>query len=283
MKSTCKPAFAALRRGRQNPLAIALISALVFTTTTQAQIPLAPDSRVTLSSPLQGNEDLTYGAVTESPGGEPDASELNRQLTNPVSSLWSIESQFNNFELNNGQWNNNWNFQPVLPVSLTKDWNLITRPVMPFYNIVPHETCSQRIRAGRRAGRCGSAGIAVSCALGQLDSWSRTYRHLPDRDIDVHRPGQIPAWTHCCGRLPNEAVLHWRVSPAMVVHRRAAWPARHEPDEPATHRDRSSSARAGASGTPAISWRTGTRRLTTSGRSPSGSAWVRCEVWASAR
>ena len=43
-------------------------------------------------------------------------------------------NQFNNFELNNGHWNNNWNFQPVLPISLTKDWNLITRPVMPFYN-----------------------------------------------------------------------------------------------------------------------------------------------------
>jgi len=57
-----------------------------------------------------------------------------------VSSIWSIANQFNNFELNNGHWNNNWNFQPVLPLSLTKDWNLITRPVMPFYNIVPHET-----------------------------------------------------------------------------------------------------------------------------------------------
>jgi hypothetical protein len=27
----------------------------------------------------------------------------------------------------------------VLQVSLTRDWNLITRPVMPFYNIVPHD------------------------------------------------------------------------------------------------------------------------------------------------
>ena len=102
--------------------------------------PFASDSRVSLSLPLQGSEDLTYGAVTQSPTGEPSASELNRQLTNPVSSLWSISNQFNNFELNNGQWNNNWNFQPVLPLGLTKDWNLITRPVMPFYNIVPHET-----------------------------------------------------------------------------------------------------------------------------------------------
>src|SRR4029077_11412214 len=121
-------------------LAVALTCAMAFTTNTQAQISFARYSHVSLSLPLQGNEDLTYGAVTESPGGEPSASELNRELSNPVSSIWSIANQFNNFELNNGHWNNNWNFQPVLPLSLTKDWNLITRPVMPFYNIVPHET-----------------------------------------------------------------------------------------------------------------------------------------------
>jgi hypothetical protein len=89
------------------------------------------------------NDNLSLGAVTQSSQGdegEESASELNRKLTNPVSSIWSISNQFNNFELNNGQWSNNWNFQPVLPVSLTKEWNLITRPVMPFYNIVPHET-----------------------------------------------------------------------------------------------------------------------------------------------
>ena len=73
---------------------------------------------------------------------EESASELNRKLTNPVSTLWSLSNQFNNFKLENSHWNNNWNFQPVLPISLTKDWNLITRPVMPFYNIVQHETAS---------------------------------------------------------------------------------------------------------------------------------------------
>ena len=57
-----------------------------------------------------------------------------------MSTIWSLSNQFNNFKLANGHWNNNWNFQPVLPVSLTRDWNLITRMVMPFYNIVPHET-----------------------------------------------------------------------------------------------------------------------------------------------
>jgi hypothetical protein len=89
---------------------------------------------------LRTSENFRFGAFTESSDGEESASELNRKLTNPVSDIWSISNQFNNFELNNGHWNNNWNFQPVLPVSLTRDWNLITRPVMPFYNIVPHET-----------------------------------------------------------------------------------------------------------------------------------------------
>jgi hypothetical protein len=102
--------------------------------------PFGPGGGGALKLPLMAAENLTFGAVSEPSDGEESESDLNRKLTNPVSSIWSISNQFNNFELNNGQWNNNWNFQPVLPVSLTKEWNLITRPVMPFYNIVPHET-----------------------------------------------------------------------------------------------------------------------------------------------
>jgi hypothetical protein len=81
--------------------------------------------------------------TAEGKEGEPhqvSASELNRQLSNPVTSLWSLTFQFNNFRLENGEWNYNLQFQPVLPVSLTKDLNLITRPVIPLYNSVPHET-----------------------------------------------------------------------------------------------------------------------------------------------
>jgi hypothetical protein len=112
--------------------------------------PFGSHARLSLRLPFRNGEDLSYGAVTQSPSGEPSASELNQKLTNPVSDLWSIANQFNNFELNNGHWNNNWNFQPVLPIGLTKDWNLITRPVMPFYNIVPHETAPDQFE--RAAG-----------------------------------------------------------------------------------------------------------------------------------
>src|SRR5262249_47102425 len=94
------------------------------------------DTRFTLFSELVAQA----APAAEPEDSEASASELNRKLTNPVSSIWSLSNQFNTFKLENGHWNNNWLFQPVLPVSLTRDWNLITRPVMPFYNIVPHET-----------------------------------------------------------------------------------------------------------------------------------------------
>jgi hypothetical protein len=78
-------------------------------------------------------------------GGEAQGSltEVNKQLTNPVSSLWSISFQQNNYILDmgpgrNDRWNSNLNFQPVLPVALTGDWNLITRPVITLFGSVPH-------------------------------------------------------------------------------------------------------------------------------------------------
>src|SRR5215475_8864816 len=69
--------------------------------------------------------------------------EINQGLTNPVSDLWSITFQQNNYRIDVGpsigeRWNSNLNFQPVLPLSITDDWNVITRPVMTLVNSVPH-------------------------------------------------------------------------------------------------------------------------------------------------
>ena len=68
--------------------------------------------------------------------------ELNKELTNPISSIWSIAFQQNNYLLEIGgkkdHWNSNLNFQPVLPVALTKNWILITRPVVTVFNSAPY-------------------------------------------------------------------------------------------------------------------------------------------------
>ena len=67
-----------------------------------------------------------------------DANKLAQALANPVANLWSLQFQFNNFELTNDRWNYNLNFQPVMPVGLTDGLNLITRPVVQVYNSVPY-------------------------------------------------------------------------------------------------------------------------------------------------
>jgi len=81
---------------------------------------------------------------TKANGGM-SAEELNRQLNNPVSSVWSMVFQNNYTQLKSGskdapgwdegddKWFYNLNFQPVLPLPLTRDWNLINRPVFPIF------------------------------------------------------------------------------------------------------------------------------------------------------
>jgi len=70
--------------------------------------------------------------------------EINKQLTNPVSSIWSITFQQNNFQLDPGygghsdRWSSNLLFQPVLPIGISPDFNLITRPVVPLVVSQPH-------------------------------------------------------------------------------------------------------------------------------------------------
>jgi hypothetical protein len=76
--------------------------------------------------------------------GEKSLTEINKKLINPVSDLWSISFQRNNYLLDSGlpgkgeYWNSNLNLLPVLPMALTKNWNLITRPIIPLLISQPH-------------------------------------------------------------------------------------------------------------------------------------------------
>ncbi len=85
---------------------------------------------------------------SESQEGSGSLTEVNKKLTNPVSEVWSIAFQQNNYVVSSisghgDKWNSNLNFQPVMPVSLTKGWNLITRPVMTLFNSTPYKSVTQ--------------------------------------------------------------------------------------------------------------------------------------------
>jgi hypothetical protein len=98
---------------------------------------------VLVATSLWAADTSATNAPKESEAGGKSLTELNKELTNPISTLWSIAFQQNNYMLDMGpgqqdHWNSNLNFQPVLPVALTDEWNLMTRPVMTLFNSVPH-------------------------------------------------------------------------------------------------------------------------------------------------
>lgn len=71
------------------------------------------------------------------PAGE--AGDLAKKLSNPISDLVSVPFQFN-WEQGVGpddQTRFILNVQPVMPFSLTRDWNLIARLIVPFVNQPP--------------------------------------------------------------------------------------------------------------------------------------------------
>jgi len=104
---------------------IALVIMLAAVTTALAQ------------AALENNQSKSNTPESSAQGDRQDLEELSKQLNNPVTSVWNITTQSNMYFYKGnlspayrGQFV--FNFQPVLPIPLTKNWTLIPRPVIPI-------------------------------------------------------------------------------------------------------------------------------------------------------
>jgi hypothetical protein len=107
--------------------------------TTTNQSPASSMQGVAPRAPETNLEQEIDSEIASAGNGKASLTEVNKELSNPISSIWALQFQQNTFWLNKPERNVvNLLFQPVLPVSLTENWNLITRPVIPVFNSTPY-------------------------------------------------------------------------------------------------------------------------------------------------
>ena len=91
------------------------------------------DNSVPIKLTLNAPENLSFGAVSESSDENAEADKLAKQLSNPVASLISVPFQANE-DWGYGPSGNGYKFtlniQPVIPISISKNWNLILRTIV---------------------------------------------------------------------------------------------------------------------------------------------------------
>ena len=149
-----------------------------------------------------------------------DATEVNKELSNPISSIWALQIQENTFFIHPGIEDKssrnavNVQFQPVLPLALTDDWNLITRPVFQLVNSVPVPTLTRPrvvVPSGKQA-----AEVGIYQATGFGDTILATLLSPSPRLAGPWLLGAGPTFIFPTATTTNVGQKKWQFGPAGV-------------------------------------------------------------------
>jgi hypothetical protein len=126
--------------------------------------------------------------------------ELVKELSNPVASLISVPFQ-SNFEFKLGPNNDGFrytlNFQPVVPISLTKDWNVIVRTIVPIID--------------------QTDVIAPNTSQGGLSDITQSFFFSPKRPVAGMTVGVGPAFLYPAATDDALGSEKWGAGPTFVV------------------------------------------------------------------
>ena len=197
--------------------------------------PLTLDIRAAVGLPFQTTENLSLGAVTESSAEAAEADTLAKQLSNPIASLISVPFQANE-DWGYGPTGNGYKFtlniQPVVPLSISKDWNLIIRTILPivsqhdlfyFANLPKDSPLQPQNRSQDGLSDTTQSFFFSPKKPGaiRIDLGSRPSVSLSDRHTRPTRLRHILDWTHFCCAKAGRPVDHRRADePALVGRNR---------------------------------------------------------------
>jgi hypothetical protein len=96
------------------------------------------------------------------------AAEASKQAANPLANAWLMQIQQNSnwtgMPANDGgRVQSNLQFQPLMSVRVTDDWNLITRPVLQIFNSTPLQ---DQIGQDKRVTAFGDTALALALSPG---------------------------------------------------------------------------------------------------------------------
>ena len=203
-----------------NALAVFVIcctSRAIAQTTTNQPPASSAQGATPSSAPAQSLEQEINSEVAEAGNGKASLTEVNKELSNPISTIWALSFQQNTFWLNKPERNVvNILFQPVLPVSLTSNWNLITPagdPGLQLNSLRKQERQSSSRNRIRRY-RIGGTAFAGSEVSRPVAGRRGSNFHFPDRQQFAAWSKQVANWTYWTTWIPRREVDRWVCFPS---------------------------------------------------------------------